>query len=1499
MKAVKKEPSSFEDLLFERKCSVEEPSSVVDEDVDILVPAENLTESTVIVVSDDEPDKLVGADVVTSGKGLSQHIDFEDFAPASGKTGLQNAEQRNSFHVSSSKDLLGEFPLKEVDGHSGGSSQEQGNNASRDDSPSSECLSSGRIAASHVPSKVVAEKEGERGYIPGVTNNCLSQVIATSAGKNSSGQTVEHLEVKDNGKEEFICDPYPRECALRNPLTKPGLTVPTQQVVDVKKQEEKVISSLHDISAPPDISDSAQASLSGQCVDYKNADHACFEGTNSSDAHLESRDTIIKELVRDSEGDPSERAVKLAKSRQSISTNLAVSVPKRKVIQLKVPVENKSGHLQRFGAAVKRFKPPRLDDWYRPILEIDYFSTVGLSSADKVENTTVSNTSLKEVPLCFTSPDQYIEIFRPLILEEFKAQLLNSHVEMPLTEMCCGSLCVLSVERIDDFHIIRCIPDDSEASSSKGCLENDLVLLTKSPMQNPSQNIHVVGKVERRDKNNKSRSYILVIRFYLESGSLRSNKVKRLLTERSKWYVSRIMSITPQLREFQALSSLKDNPMLPIILNPVDRARTYPEPRNADLSMLSLPQQQVLKSSFNDSQRQAIGVAIGTRDSKKSFELSLIQGPPGTGKTRTIVAIVSGLLALGTTQKNDAAMRQHNNPRPSSSSSFNPKPKISQSTAIARAWQDAAFARQLEKENGKSFPGSIESSVRGRVLICAQSNAAVDELVSRISNEGLYGSDGKMYKPYLVRVGNAKTVHSSSLPFFIDTLVDQRLAEEKSQGDVKNDTSMTSSMVLRSKLERLVDSIRSFETKRANLRDNDSCVKNCLEEGVRKEDDQLEISDTEIEAKLKVLYGQKKSICADLAAAQAREKKDSEEVKAHKHKLRKTILREAEVVVTTLSGCGGDIYGVCYEPISNPRFGNSSEHFLFDAVIIDEAAQALEPATLIPLQLLKSNGTKCVMVGDPKQLPATVLSNIASKFLFECSMFERLQRAGHPVIMLTEQYRMHPEICRFPSLHFYGNKLLNSNTMDMKSKKFHENPYLGPYVFFDVLDGRENRGKNSGALSLYNEPEADAAVEVLRFFKKRYPSEFIGGRVGIITPYRSQVSLLRSRFSNVFGSDVIADMEFNTIDGFQGREVDILILSTVRASDQSAEEPGFNSSSIGFVADVRRMNVALTRAKLSLWIVGNARTLQANFNWAALLKDAKERNLVISVARPYESIFRKPLSPSRRSHNLVSSKSHLRNLKHAKGINCNNQGVKETGGISKKSHERRNGHLDRVVERRTSRHRPDCDVIRTNSKHRTSSNTVGAVKRMDDKPSKDLKLTKIVKPVVGDSKDQGQEIGQRSNLVGAPHTGKEREKLDRSRCSRSIVQPKKDTGAGIRVLKVSKEVEESSKHGKLGDLSQKKVVVSLSSTEGCHQEKGAKNHGNAFSQDGKSEDIFATRKRQRDAVDALLSSALISSKKHETSSRSAPVRRQLPPTAAARGANKPSNPSKGKFHRLN
>ncbi|XAR49780.1 DNA helicase [Bertholletia excelsa] len=946
-------------------------------------------------------------------------------------------------------------------------------------------------------------------------------------------------------------------------------------------------------SSFPSQTKSNSKNFSSAIVCSKTINQACVD-KNSMKSN-----TVIKQLIHDAEEDPLELALKTSRHQPSSAVKSSASGPKRQVIQLDLPVKNKSGYLLRLGEVVKRFKPPRLDDWYRPILEINYFATVGLASASENEKRVASK--LREVPVSFESPDQYVDIFRPLILEEFKAQLHSSFLEMTsLEEMSCGCLSVLSVERIDDFHLVRCAHDDGDPAGCRSCSENDLILLTRQPLQHSSHDVHMVGKVEKREKDNKRRSSLLVIRFYLQGGSSRLNRARKLLLERSKWYVSRIMTITPQLREFQALSSINDIPTLPIILNPINHPSGRHESGKSDLTKLPQPLQHVLKSSYNDSQLKAINAAIGPLDSNKAYEMSLIQGPPGTGKTRTILAIVSCLLGFSLQQKNDMKKPRDGCVKPSNCTFSNLRPRVSESAAIARAWQDAALARQLNEGVEKNCK-SVGSCKRGRVLICAQSNAAVDELVSRIYSEGLYGSDGTKYRPYLVRVGNAKTVHPNSLPFFIDTLVDQKLAEERMNArDAQNDSDVDSSMAVRAKLEKLVDHIRFYEAQRANLNELNNNSKNLLESEPSKGNGTKEMSDVEIDAKLRKLYQEKKEMYINLARAQAREKKENEESKTIRHRLRRSILSEAEIVVATLSGSGGDLYGVCSESLSSHKFSNSSEHALFDAVIIDEAAQALEPATLIPLQLLKSKGTKCIMVGDPKQLPATVLSNVASKYLYQCSMFERLQRAGHPVLMLTKQYRMHPEICRFPSLHFYDNKLINGDNMSGKSAPFHETEGLGPYVFFDIVDGHELHEKSSGGLSLYNESEADAAVEILEFFKKRHPSEFVSGRIGIITPYKRQLSLLRSRFSSAFGSSIAAEMEFNTVDGFQGREVDILVLSTVRAAETRTTTSKINSRSIGFVADVRRMNVALTRAKLSLWILGNARTLQTNQNWAAL-----------------------------------------------------------------------------------------------------------------------------------------------------------------------------------------------------------------------------------------------------------------------------------------------------------
>ncbi|XP_059642145.1 uncharacterized protein LOC132284095 isoform X2 [Cornus florida] len=1216
-------------------------------------------------------------------------------------------------------------------------------------------------------------------------------------------------------------------------------------------------------------------------ISSENRDQPCVKKVSGKS------DTVIKELVRD-EVNSWDFAVKSAKFRQSYTTKPSTSGPKRQVIQLNVPVENRSAYLHRLEVGVKRFKPPRLDDWYRPILEIDYFATVGLASASEEGSKTLSK--LKEVPVCFHSPEEYVDIFRPLVLEEFKAQLHSSFLEMNSSEeMYCCILSVVSVERIDDFHLVRCVHDDGDSAGSGSCSENDLVLLTRQPLKNSSHDVHILGKVERREKDNKRRSSILVIRFYLQNGSSRLNRTRKLLIERSKWYVSRVMNITPQLREFQALSAIKDIPLLPNILNPINHSAGQYESRK-DLSKLSQSLQRILKSSYNESQVQAISAAIGPLDSKKDFELSLIQGPPGTGKTRTILAIVSGLLALSRT--NDTKRSPDGGLKPSNTSCSTSKLQISQSAAIARAWQDAALARQLNEESERTckFTGSC---TRGRVLICAQSNAAVDELVSRISTEGLYGSDGLVYKPYLVRVGNPKTVHPNSLPFFIDTLVDHRLAERMNAPDAKNDM-YGDLTALRSNLEKLVDRIRFFEAKRANLQDRNSNSKGLLEGDALKGDDGKEMCDSEIAAKLRKLYEKKKAIYIDLAAAQAHEKKAYEESKALKHKLRKSILREAEIVVTTLSGCGGDLYGVCSESISSHKFRSSSENTLFDAVVIDEAAQALEPATLIPLQLLKSKGTKCIMVGDPKQLPATVISNVASKYLYQCSMFERLQRAGHPVVMLTEQYRMHPEICQFPSLHFYDSKLLNGDQMSSKSAPFHESKVLGPYVFFDIIDGQELHGRNSGALSLYNECEADAAVAILRFLKKSYPSEFIGGRIGIITPYKCQLSLLRSRFSSAFGSSVTAEIEFNTVDGFQGREVDILVLSTVRAATPCSTTPRIGSSSIGFVADARRMNVALTRAKLSMWILGNTRTLQTNHNWAALVRDAKERNLVISVKKPYESMFKSVLLKHRISEN---SDNRPRQLKHGEKVKeaTRHAELKQNNASDTFVRKRKYMNTEPQSEDITARDEHDDSVpsegFKTNKRRAREEREFSVKKNLpsqsvvdiDNRTSKDVKSSIKGKPVTDDKRRGKGSVEKQSDTSNA-NVGKGDHKPENSTSnldnSKPVIGDSNKLLNSVALNRPTKLFE----HDK-----QMNMEVAIPSHEGSHNEQDGI--------DNTSKEAITKRKQQRDAVDALLSSALISSKKSEPSPRSLPLKRPLSPKSTAGRGIKPPKPKKASSSR--
>ncbi|XP_077241380.1 P-loop containing nucleoside triphosphate hydrolases superfamily protein isoform X2 [Tasmannia lanceolata] len=310
-------------------------------------------------------------------------------------------------------------------------------------------------------------------------------------------------------------------------------------------------------------------------------------------------------------------------------------------------------------------------------------------------------------------------------------------------------------------------------------------------------------------------------------------------------------------------------------------------------------------------------------------------------------------------------------------------------------------------------------------------------------------------------------------------------------------------------------------------------------------------------------------------------------------RIRASILDEAAIVFSTLSFSGSTVF--------------TRMNRVFDVVIIDEAAQAVEPATLVPL----AHGCKQVfLVGDPVQLPATVISSIAERFGYGKSLFKRFQMAGYPVQMLKTQYRMHSKIRMFPSKEFYSNSLDDGPNIDeLTKRKWHEYRCFGPFCFFDI-DGVESQPSGSG--SWVNVEEVEFIFLMYCKLVTEYPELKSSYQLAIITPYRHQVKLFRERFRDAFGTQSDKFVDINTVDGFQGREKEVAIFSCVRAN---------SGGGIGFVADFRRMNVGITRARSSILVVGSASTLMQDKHWSNLVRSASDENCFFKVSKPYSLFF--------------------------------------------------------------------------------------------------------------------------------------------------------------------------------------------------------------------------------------------------------------------------------------
>jgi len=268
-------------------------------------------------------------------------------------------------------------------------------------------------------------------------------------------------------------------------------------------------------------------------------------------------------------------------------------------------------------------------------------------------------------------------------------------------------------------------------------------------------------------------------------------------------------------------------------------------------------------------------------------------------------------------------------------------------------------------------------------------------------------------------------------------------------------------------------------------------------------------------------------------------------------------------------------------------------------------------STLVPLKL---GCKRLILVGDPKQLPATVFSAVAQAHHYDRSLFQRLQASQYKVNMLEEQFRMHPAISAFPSKQFYDGMLKNVLELEDFEKAFPA-PWsrincFGPVVFFH-LKGSMTKSKES----LTNEDEASFVLQLYQSLPMLYPPEKSWrDRIAVISPYAEQVQLIRARFRTLFKlkRKDPCPIDVNTVDGFQGREKDIIIVSVVRANQKG---------SIGFVTDRRRMNVAFTRPRLNLWVVGHAGALQQNEDWASFIEMQQESCRFLNVTQPFESFL--------------------------------------------------------------------------------------------------------------------------------------------------------------------------------------------------------------------------------------------------------------------------------------
>ena len=460
-----------------------------------------------------------------------------------------------------------------------------------------------------------------------------------------------------------------------------------------------------------------------------------------------------------------------------------------------------------------------------------------------------------------------------------------------------------------------------------------------------------------------------------------------------------------------------------------------------------------------------------------------------------------------------------------------------------------------------------------KVLVSGQNHVAVDNVLEKLS---------QFPNLNLLRVGNPDRIDKQLLKYSINNLVDEYKVDFKK---------FISNQLLVAK--------KYSEEKKAGTQKNE--IKNSLNQFINSLVGEYGV--------LKEVYKQRHFILLEgLSELTITEINETIEL------LRKWIddtNNEYEILLKPLIYNSIDVvFATCIGIKSDEIF--KDKNFKFNTVIIDEAGKANIAESLVAIEL----GEKVILVGDQKQLPPYMESSLidkseptsfpnsayGSEFLEEeilhalkTSFFEfivnRINADQFPkenMEMLNYQHRMHPNIGEFVSSSFYDGKVKMGSKTHLNRLDF-PSPFDKEVVFFDTSNSKNPFEQNDG-FSAMNNTEAETISEII--LPKLFDNEVNPSNIAIIAPYKSQVANIKNHINR--SSCKFKNIDVSTLDSFQGKEYDIIIFSFTRSSDHS-KVPGINGkpkfSKVGFLDDARRLNVAFSRAKKKLILIGNSKTL--------------------------------------------------------------------------------------------------------------------------------------------------------------------------------------------------------------------------------------------------------------------------------------------------------------------